>query len=60
MEGSVMKEQTPTLEETLEMCKKHCDSKIDVYRRANVDSVYVIECEGHRKNIQTLLNSIRE
>lgn len=55
-----MKEQTPTLEETLEMCKKHYDSKIDVYRRANVDSVYVKECEVHRKNIQTLLNSIRE
>lgn len=55
-----MKEQTPTLEETLEMCKKHYDSKIDVYRRANVDSVHVKECEVHRKNIQTLLNSIRE
>lgn len=54
-----MKEQTPTLEETLEMCKKHYDSRIDVYRRANVDSSFVQECEEHKKNIQTLLNSIR-
>ena len=53
-------QKAPTLKDTLLMCQKHCESKIEIYTRANVDTSIIEECKIHQENLQTLLNKIQK
>ena len=54
-----MKDNFPTLEETIEKCLQYYEHKIDVYKRANVHSSAVDECIAHTQNLNSLLSMIQ-
>ena len=54
-----MEIRNPTLEETITLCKRYYESRIDVHKRANIHSSVVDEYIAHCENLEKILNMIK-